>query len=171
MWREGKTILGRGDNILGTWEEFSMEGLREPRTPTEHWMVLELLCGDRAMMHREYLKGRTTWPIREEKGTTQKIGGDLHFRNMKRKIKKPSSKEISSSAPWISDITWKIADQRTTLERKSRTNQGEHRVLTLWFQSALKEDIRSRVSRAREEIEKLLPNNKVIEAWSKTQQL
>ena len=97
--------------------------------------------------------------------------GALHLRALKKKTKKPSRKERSTLAPWISDITWKIADQRTTLERKSRTNQGEHRVLTLWFQSALKEDIRSRLSRAREEIEKLLPNNKVIEAWSKTQQL
>ena len=34
---------------------------------------------------------------------------------------------------------------------------------------ALKEDRRSRVRRAREEIEKLLSKNKVIEAWSKNQ--
>ena len=93
----------------------------------------------------------------------------MHFRYLKRKIKKPPRKNRSTSAPWIFDTTWKIADQRTALGRKRRTNQGEHRVLTRRFQAALKEDRKIRVRRAGEDIEALVPNDKVREAWSKTQ--
>ena len=70
-WKEGRTISGRGDYILGTRGDFSMVGLREPRTPTEHQMVLGVICGDRVMRHRAYIKGRTTWPILEDKGRTR----------------------------------------------------------------------------------------------------
>ena len=65
------------------------------------------------MRHRAYVKGRTTCTIRKEKGTMRHREGDFHFRDLKRKIKKLSRKEISTSALWISDTTWKIADQRT----------------------------------------------------------
>ena len=44
IWREGRPILGWGDSILGTRDDFSMVGLQEPRTPTDHWMVLGVLC-------------------------------------------------------------------------------------------------------------------------------
>ena len=71
-------------------------------------------------------------------------------------------------APWILDTTWKIADQRTELGRKIRTNQGEHRVLTRQFQAALKEGRIIRLRRAGEEIKALVPNNQVREALSKT---
>ena len=120
------------------------------------------------MRHRAYVKVRTTCPIREEKGRTRQIEVDLHFRYLKRKIKKPSRKDRSTLALWISDTTWNIADQRTALVRKSRTNQGELRVLTQRFQAALKEYRRSRVRRVGEEIEALVSNNQVRDVWSKT---
>ena len=94
MWREGITILCRGDYILGTGDNFSMVGLQEPRTSTDHWMVLGVLCGYMVMGHCTYTKGRTTWPILEEKKITRKIKGALKFRDLKRNIKKPSRKDI-----------------------------------------------------------------------------
>ena len=46
MWREGRPISGRGYYILGTTRHyFSMVGLREPRTPPDHRMVLGVLLG------------------------------------------------------------------------------------------------------------------------------
>ena len=42
------------------------------------------------------------------------------------------------------------------LGSRSRTNQGEPRVLTRSFQAALKEDRRSRLTKAVEEIKKLV---------------
>ena len=98
--------------------------LWEPRTPTDYWMVLGIICGDMVVRHRAYVKEWTTWPIQEEKGRTTQKEDDLHFRDLKRKIKKPSRKDRSNLSPWISEKTWKIADQRTSLRRKSRTNQG-----------------------------------------------
>ena len=121
------------------------------------------------MSHCTYVKGRTTWPVQEDKGGIRQIEGDFHFRDLKRKIKKPSRKDRSTLLPWISGTTWKIADQRTSLGRKSVTNQGEHRVLTRQFQSALKEDRKSRVRRAGGKIEALVSNDQVREASNKTQ--
>ena len=48
----------------------------------------------------------------------RQIEGDLHFRALKRNIKKPPRKDRSTLEPWISYITWKIADQRKVLGRK-----------------------------------------------------
>ena len=71
---------------------------------------------------------------------------------------------------WISDTIWNLSDQRTALGRKCRSNYGERRVLTQRFQSALKEDMKFRVERAGGDIEVLVSNNQVREAWIKTQQ-
>ena len=76
------------------------------------------------------------------------MGWNPYFMDLKRKIKKPSRKDISTLATWILDTTWKIADQRMSLRRNSRTNLGEHRVLMRRFQEALKEDRESRLRRA-----------------------
>ena len=62
------------------------------------------------MRHRAYVKGRTTWPIQEEKGRTRQIYKDFHFRDLKRKINKLSRKDRSTSALWISDTNRKIED-------------------------------------------------------------
>ena len=79
--------MGRGDYILGKRDDLSMVGLREPRTPTDHRMVLGVLLGDGVTRYRAYVKGQTTWPIPEEKGRARQIEGDFHFRVLKRKIK------------------------------------------------------------------------------------
>ena len=92
----------------------------------------------------------------------------MHFRDLKRRVKKPSRKDRTTSAPWILDINWKMAYKRTELGRKCRVNQGEHRVLTQRFHMSLKEDRRYRLRRAGEEIEALVLNNQVREMWSKT---
>ena len=45
------------------------------------------------MMHCAYSKGRTTWTIQEEKGRARHIEGYFQYRDVKRKIKKPSRKD------------------------------------------------------------------------------
>ena len=78
-----------------------MVGLREPRTPIGHRMVLRVIIGEGVTRHRAYVKGRTTWPIQEEKKITRHNEGALHFRALKRKVKKPSKKDRTTLAPWI----------------------------------------------------------------------
>ena len=51
MRREGIPILGRSDNILGTRDDFSMVGLWEHITPTDHQMVLGVIFGDGVTRH------------------------------------------------------------------------------------------------------------------------
>ena len=160
--------MGKVEYILGmTQHNFYMVGLQEPRTPTDHRMVLGVLFGEGVTRHRAYVTGRTTWPIREEKGRTRQNEGASHFRALKRKVKKPLSKDRTISAPWILDTTWKLADQRMALGRNSRANQVERMVLTRRLQVALMEEMRSRVKRVREEIEALVSNYQVKEAWGK----
>ena len=72
-----------------------MVGLRGPRTPTDNRMVLVVIIGEGATRHYTYLKGRTTWPIQEEKGRTSQDGDSL-FRDLKGRVKKPSRKDIAT---------------------------------------------------------------------------
>ena len=130
-------------------------------------MFLGVLIGEGVKRQHGYTKGRTTWYILVKGGTRQEV--DSQFMALKRRVKKPSRKDRTTSAPWISDTTWKLSDQRTALESKCRSNQGEHRVLTQSIQAALKEDRRFRVRKEGEEIEALVLNDQVREAWSKTQ--
>ena len=150
----GETYLRTGRlHLWETRQDFSMVGLREPITLTDHQMVLGVLHGEGVTRHRLYVKGQTTWPIQEEKGKTSQIEGASQSRDLKRKANKPSSKNRRTSALWITDTTWNLAYQRTKLVRKSRANQGEHTVLTRRFQLDLWEDSRSRVRRVGEDIE------------------
>ena len=85
----------------------------------------------------------------------------MHSRALKRKDKKPSRKDRTTSALWISETTWKLSGQRTALGKKSIDNQGELRVLTRRFQDALKEYRGSRVRRLGGGIDTLVSNNQV----------
>ena len=122
--------------------------------PTDHQMVPGLIIGEGARRHRRYDKELATWPITEVKGGTRQEG-DSHFMALKRRVKKTSQREITTSEPWISDTTWRMVDQRAELGRKCIANQGERRMLTRGFQAALKEGIICRVRRAGGEIEAL----------------
>ena len=123
-----------------------MVGIREPRTPTDHRMFLGGLIGKGVTRHHTYVKVKTTWPIHEEKGSTrQEVSSQ--FRDLKSRFKKPSRKDRTTLAPWISDTTCNVEDQRTALGRKCISNQGERRVLMRRLQAALKDNRRCRVGR------------------------
>ena len=126
--------MGRGYYILGMAQQhFYTVGIREPRIPTDHWMVLLELIGDGARRHRWYGMELTTWPITEANGGTIQEG-DYHFMALNQRVKKPSRKGRTTTAPWISDTTWRLADQRAALGRKLISKQGEFRTMTQRFQ-------------------------------------
>ena len=103
-------------------------GIREPRIPTDHQMVLGELIGEGVMRHRRYCKDRATWPITSVKGCMGQEG-DSHFNDLKRRVKKPSRKGRTTMAPCISGSTWRLADQRAALGSKLTANQQECRTL------------------------------------------
>ena len=116
--------MGKGDYILGTTRKYlSMLGIREPRMPTDHWMVLGVLTGEGFGVHRRYNKERTTWYI------TRATGGmrpevDAHFMALKNRVKKPSRKDRTMLSLLISKTPWRLTDQRAALGRKCISNQG-----------------------------------------------
>ena len=61
-------------------------------------------------------------------------GGDYHFMALNQRFKKPSWKGRTTTATWISDTTWRLADQRAALGRKLISKQGEFRTMTQRFQ-------------------------------------
>ena len=139
--------MGRGDYILWTiQQEFYNVGIEEPRMPTDHRMVLRKLIGEGARRHHWYGKVWATCSIMEAKGGIEQEGGSQSIA-LKQRVKKPSQTGQTTTAPWISDITWRLADQRAALGRKLTANQGEQRMLMRRFQAALKEDRRCRVRR------------------------
>ena len=69
-----------------------MVGIREPRTPADHRIILGVLIGEGVTRHRVYIKGWTTWSIQEEKGIRSQERAS-NFRDLKRRVKKPSSKD------------------------------------------------------------------------------
>ena len=74
-----------------------MVGIREPIMPTNHKMFLGVLIGEGFMRYCAYVKGHPTWPIQEEKGGTRQEGAS-NSRALKRRVKKPSRKDITNSA-------------------------------------------------------------------------
>ena len=78
-------------------------GIREPRMPTDHLMVLENLIGEGVKRYHSYCKERTIWPITEAKGGKVQEG-DSQFSNLNNMVKKPSRK-TRTAASWISDAT------------------------------------------------------------------
>ena len=72
-------------------------------------------------------------------------------------------------APWILEITWRLAEQRTALRRTHTADQRKIRRATRRFQVELKEDRRCRVSKSGKEIETLVDYDQAKTAWSKIQ--
>ena len=113
-----RPISGQGDHILGTARKYFYHvGIRETRMPTDHRMVLGELIGEEARRHQLYDKERSTWPITSAKGGTGKEVGS-YFNNLKRRFKKPSHMGRTMMATWISDATWRLADQRAEIGKK-----------------------------------------------------
>ena len=89
--------------------------------PTDHRMVLGELIGEGVRKHIWYFKERSTITIMSVKGGTGREGRS-HFNDLKQRVKKPSRKARTTTAPWISDATWSLADQRTVLGRNIMAN-------------------------------------------------
>ena len=56
-------------------------------------MFLGVLLGEGVTSNCTYVKGKTTWPIWEEKGRARQNEGDSNLRALKRKVKKLSRKD------------------------------------------------------------------------------
>ena len=80
-----------------------------------------------------------------------------------------SGMKITTTVTWISEETWTLADQRTSLVRNITENQQERMTATRRFHAALREDRRFKVRKSGEEIKSLVENDQMQEAWNKIQ--
>ena len=78
-------------------------------------------------------------------------------------------KSLRTKKPWISDTTWKLADQRMALRSNFMENQQERRTATRRFHLALRKESRYRVRKVGEEIKELVVNDQLREVWNKIQ--
>ena len=87
--------MGQVYYILGTRNDFSEAGLWEPRIPTDHRIVQGVLCGiwSQVVTHTS-----RSVPLDLSKRIRQAEGA-LHFRDQKKKNKKPSRKDILTTTP------------------------------------------------------------------------
>ena len=89
---------------------------------------------------------------------------DTTFDNLRKEINKRTYKAWAR-AMWISEVTWRLADQRTPLRRKHPVDQRGLRTASRRFQATLKEDRRRRLSMTGTNIKALLTEGKTREAW------
>ena len=90
--------------------------------PTYHRIVLGEIIGEGVRRQRRYCKEQATCPITAAKGGRGKEG-DSYFNDLKRGVKNPSQKGRTTTAPKISETTWRLADQRSALGGKLTANQ------------------------------------------------
>ena len=94
-----KTEVSRGVYILGTRRiDFYNVGIREPRMPKYHQMLLGKIVGEGVRNNLKFYKYQFTWPITAVKEDTGQ-DGDSHFNDLKRRVKKPSQKGRTMMAP------------------------------------------------------------------------
>ena len=161
--------MGQGDYILGTRQIYLYKvGIREPRIPTDHRMVLGELIGEEVRRHHRYCKEQAIWNIAETRGGPLQEG-DSHSSDLKRMVKYPPPQKTRTAASWISDETWRLADRITELVQTHTEKQQSRRAATRRFQASQREDRRCRVSKEGEEIESLVENDQLREVWSKIQ--
>ena len=84
-----------------------------------------------------HCKEQSIWPIVETKEGPVQLG-DSQFSDLKKMVKKPSQKSRKVE-PWISDATWRLADQRTELGRTHMAKHQEQRTEIRRFQAELSE--------------------------------
>ena len=77
-------------------------------------------------------------------------------------IKKPTQM-AREKALWISDATWRLVDERTALRRTHMADHQELMTAMRRFQAALQEDMRFRVSKLGEDIEKIVESDQTRE--------
>ena len=88
--------------------------IREPKLFIDQRMVLEKIreCGDRKKI--KHHSNRASWPIATPK-RGQMFWEDATSDDLQKDSNKPMYKARGKEM-WISEATWKLADQRTTLK-------------------------------------------------------
>ena len=163
MVRKGRVVRSRTDYLLGTDRSiFRNVSVRDPSHNTNHYMVVGHLRSTKARDHAHYIKGRREMPLKPPKEPTRE---DELFEDLQREVPKPHEREQHKNA-WISEETWRLADERVSARRGTRARTRIRR-LGRAIRASLKGDRKRRVEAAGTDVEALLggdPQN-AKEAW------
>ena len=114
MVRKGWVVRSRTDYLLGTDRSlFRNVSVRDPRHNTDHFMVVVCLRSAPEREHALYIKGRRKIPLIPPTEPTRKDG---IFEALRRAVLKPHSRETHKNV-WISDETWRLANERVSTRR------------------------------------------------------
>ena len=117
MVREGRVIRSRTDYLLGTDRSlFRNVAVRYPRHNSNHYMVVGHLRSETTWEHARYIKGRRKMPLQPPKEPTRE---DELFGDLRRAVPKPNEREKHRDT-WISEDTWRLADERVSAKRGTR---------------------------------------------------
>ena len=87
IWRDRRPITGKGEYILGTdRRDFYNICIWEPRLLNDHRMILVEIKGYRERRNHNYCKGRTNWPITDQKRVPIREE-DAIFDNLQKEVK------------------------------------------------------------------------------------
>ena len=107
-------IKYRTDCLLGTDRSlFRKVAVRDPRHNSDHYMVVGHIRGGLAREQVQYIRGRRRMPLLPPKEPTRE---DELFGDIRRAVPKPHEREKHRNA-WISDETWRLADERVSARR------------------------------------------------------
>ena len=131
-------LRSRTDYLLGTDHIlFKNVAVQDPRHNSYHYMVVGQLQGGTAREHVRYIKGQKRMQLLPPKEPTRE---DKLFGDLRRAVPKPHEREKHRNA-WISDETWRLADERVSARRGTRT-RARLRRLGRAVRASLKGDMR-----------------------------
>ena len=129
-------------------------------------MVVGHLRSEMAREHAQYIKGRRKIPLKPPKEPTRE---DELFGDLRRAVPQPHEREKHRNV-WISEETWRLADERISAKRGTRV-RARLRRLGRDFRASLKGERKRRVEDAGKDVEALLggdpPNTKEAWRWMK----
>lgn len=166
--RDGILVSSRCDYILSMDRRLWLNvAIRDPRGyDSDHLMVWGKLLAEPTKSNLSYLQGRRKLPLKLPKWGPQTLANFL-YQQLKFHAGAPAHKGKKQREGWISDATWLLVDQRSSLRRNINHDRSEARRLTRKIKASLKTDRKARVAAAGTAIEADLNAGKLREAWGK----
>lgn len=138
--RNRDVVRLRCDYILGSDRRlFTVVSVRDRRQyASDHYCMVEDLRSSPLVYNKRYLKGRKTSPLQPQKWGPKTLA-DTMFKAVKDLVAKTRPKK-RYQAPWVSQTTWELVDQRAWMLKVSDYDRVEAQWLNCAIKQAFKAD-------------------------------
>ena len=159
--RENRRIFRRCDYILATDpHDFQTFRIKTPRFDSDHRMLVGILRTESKRQHQRYVRTRTRFS--NQIRTEDKSRADHLMEELAELIEGTPSID-SRKASWISDESWKLINAKAEARRCG--NAQVARSLKRLLRKSLQADRKSRIDKVANEVDSLLKDAKVQEAY------